>query len=101
MPLVRYKGGRKVNDGRWRQRREALLAALGARCAVCGAKEGLEFDHILAEDWQPMKLSKSQRLDVYESAYAMGNLQLLCAKHHGEKTREDEPSDWIKDLNPF
>lgn len=67
---------------------------LGGVCAVCGAAEDLEFDHI-----DPS--TKEYRItDVISMRYEvrireLGKCQLLCVDHHADKTEEDNASDIV------
>lgn len=55
--------------------RKHLIEALGGKCSKCGSTKNLEIDHKKAL----FNGGKDQ----------MDNLQLLCKKHHSEKTSED------------
>ena len=45
------------------------------RCVQCGARQGLECDHI-----QPVR-------DRPDLSYVLSNLQILCGRCHARKTR--------------
>lgn len=64
-----------VYEGRLR-----LLAQLGGKCAKCGKKKHLEFDHPNGRNYQPSKLSRHGRLARYRRDAAAGNLRVLCRK---------------------
>lgn len=83
----------------WREQRKAIVAELGGRCVVCGAKSRLHLDHKRPKRWKPENLSKQQRLRSYLRSLAAGNLQLLCDGCHGAKTaREGHEVPWWKQL---
>lgn len=60
------------------RRRDALREKLGNRCAICGWKIGLEFDHPHGRSYEPRLLSSHTRIARYELDAAAGNLRLLC-----------------------
>jgi 5-methylcytosine-specific restriction endonuclease McrA len=68
--------------------RNAAIEKLGGSCSVCGEKENLEFDHInpalkeyeIADIWVGNKERFWKEID---------KCQLLCEKHHIEKTKID------------
>lgn len=71
---------------RYEKRRQAALTALGSKCVVCGTTEDLEFDHVdpnkksfyVAKAFASMSEEKLQA--------ELSKCQLLCKKHHLEKT---------------
>lgn len=76
---------------KWRERtRKWAISYLGNCCAICGATDLLEFDHI-------NPYSKSFDISVgIRDGYGLNRLknelskcQLLCDKHHYEKTHKD------------
>jgi len=71
---------------RYLRRREAALHQLGGRCAVCGAKEDLVFDHV---DASTKSFSIARRIAGASEAKLQEELkkcQLLCADCHQKKT---------------
>ncbi len=67
---------RHVTRGpRWKALRRQALDRDGWQCVVCGARHRLEIDHI-----EPVRT----RPDL---AWTLSNLQVLCARHHTQKTR--------------
>ncbi|WP_240722503.1 HNH endonuclease [Poseidonocella sp. HB161398] len=64
-----------LRTARWKALRFQILERDGFACVKCGARGRLEVDHI-----QPVKA----RPDL---AYEPGNLQSLCPRCHGAKTR--------------
>lgn len=74
---------------RYARRRNFWLNKLGGVCVVCGANEGLHFDHInpLTKEYAIAKiLSGGSEAKV---SAEMAKCQLLCLEHHKEKTRID------------
>lgn len=62
---------------RWRALRLQALRRDGWRCVRCGARHGLEVDHV-----QP----REQRPDL---AHSLDNLQTLCGGYHAVKTADE------------
>ncbi|MEM9763049.1 MAG: HNH endonuclease signature motif containing protein [Pseudomonadota bacterium] len=62
---------------RWRALRWTILERDGFRCRKCGARGRLEIDHI-----EPVRLAPEKSFDPK-------NLQALCPRCHGEKTRTE------------
>jgi 5-methylcytosine-specific restriction endonuclease McrA len=76
----------RAEDRRWR--RQVLVVILGGACAVCGTTEHLEFDHVDPRRKSfniAIRLSAPWRVLFNE----LDKCQLLCARHHREKTRRD------------
>lgn len=68
-------------------RRQKLLDYLGGQCVQCGAKDNLHFDHI-----DPTKKSfeiKSRMAFTTETKAELDKCQLLCRRHHAEKTARE------------
>jgi DNA-binding XRE family transcriptional regulator len=55
--------------------RELLIESLGGRCKKCKSTEDLEIDHVKPR--------------LKDGEHKLSNIQLLCRKHHWEKTTED------------
>jgi 5-methylcytosine-specific restriction endonuclease McrA len=64
-------------DRRWPALRLQALRRDGWQCRVCGSRLRLEVDHV-----EPV----FKRPDL---AFDLDNLQVLCARHHAEKTRRE------------
>ena len=64
-------------DRRWPSLRLAAKRRDGWQCVQCGSRHRLEVDHIQ---------SVRTRRDL---AFDLANLQTLCARCHGAKTREE------------
>lgn len=90
-PYLRWHHSDHPYLRRLRQRLEHLA---GGACAYCGATASaevrLEFHHPLGRDWQPRKLSWSQRLHRYRKELLAGLVVLACEecnnkerRHHG------------------
>lgn len=75
---------KKYNDNR----RIWAIEYLGGKCTVCHSTENLEFDHI-----EPSKMSFriAPNLTMIKSKLIieLKKCQLLCHKHHCDKTRSD------------
>lgn len=67
---------RRITRGpRWKALRMQALERDGWQCVRCGTRHRLEIDHI-----EPVK-------DRPDLAYSLSNLQCLCGRCHGRKTR--------------
>lgn len=79
MGLKRYHrhSARVIKSQRWKALRLQALRRDGWRCVQCGSRHRLEVDHIRAVRHAP------------EQAFDLGNLQVLCASCHAQKTRID------------
>ena len=74
----------RLDRRRWAALRRHVLDSAGWRCAKCGGYGG-EVDHI-----RPLHCSGD--------AWSLNNLQVLCRRHHVEKTRrENERHDLARD----
>jgi hypothetical protein len=60
------------------QIRAHLLIALGNRCALCGSKRHLEFNHLFRRAWSPNRFNRYQRLLRYRRESDLGLINLLC-----------------------
>ena len=73
------------------KRTAAALAFLGGKCVVCGASSKLEFDHIDPET-KAKEISTAIQVECWSWDRLLVELrkcQLLCRKHHVEKTNRD------------
>lgn len=74
---------------RYAQQRQGFIKYLGGLCALCGATENLEIDHI---DWRLKSFPVSGLWPVKKLPLVYRELdkcQLLCRTHHIEKSRND------------
>ena len=94
MPLVEYRGGLHAKQWattRWAARqRDRLIEQLGGRCRKCNGARKLTFDHINPIGWDPSVKSWHMRMREYVRAHEAGNLQILCVRCHGKKSRVDQ-----------
>ena len=60
------------------EKREELIKTLGGKCAKCGTRSHLEFDHPNGRDWEPSKHSRWQRIINYRREAELGQIRLLC-----------------------
>lgn len=77
---------------RYHAKRAQAVAILGGVCAVCGTADDLELDHI-----DPAAKSftlNNQKLGRYMAE--LGKCQLLCARHHREKTARQFARDGVR-----
>ncbi len=70
---------------RAREMRRDLIAKLGGKCADCGTKHDLVFDHIYGKDWQANKLNRYHRMLIYVREEKEGKIQLLCKSCNSSK----------------
>jgi 5-methylcytosine-specific restriction endonuclease McrA len=79
----------------YRAIRKDVIARLGGKCVVCGTTRKLEIDHINPKE---KKFEVSARICTMDGAKLKKELdkcQLLCHKHHMEKSireRGDKPA---------
>ena len=73
---------------RYLNKKQEFIDYLGGKCVMCGAKKGLEFDHInrSAKDFSIMSKWKLPLDDIKEE---LDKCQLLCKSCHLKKTKED------------
>lgn len=69
----------------------ALRAELGGRCWVCGSQEHLEFDCKEPRGDKHHKWETNRRAVFYRREKLAGNLALLCASCHAEKSKWEHP----------
>ena len=70
---------------------DKLTTDLGGKCAQCGTTENLELDCITPCGHYHHKIEWSHRISFYRAQHQKGNLQLLCEKHHNQKSRKEHP----------
>ena len=70
----------------YRGRRERAIRYLGGRCAVCGATENLEFDHMVPVD-KGFEINLNMRAGPAKLRAELDKCQLLCKSHHRRKHR--------------
>ena len=77
MALTDYRrhSARVTRTARWAALRVQALERDGWACVQCGARRGLEVDHV-----QPVRTHP-------ELSFDLGNLQCLCGRCHSRKTR--------------
>jgi len=94
MSVTEYRGGLRRTEWssvRWaRKVRDELRVRLGGKCVKCRGWYRLTFDHINPVGWHASSFSWSQRMAEYKRAADEGNLQLLCIRCHGKKSRSDQ-----------
>lgn len=70
------------------EKRVALKAKLGAKCALCGKTEPevkLEFDHIQKRTWNMRAYNQAQRMRIMEKEAEQGLIQLACRSCNAQK----------------
>lgn len=77
------KFGKEYHREYYRKRRQAIFDYLGGVCVVCGTSEGLQVDHI---DPEEKSFDIKSKLSVKNNKAELDKCQLLCEKHHLEKT---------------
>ncbi len=74
----------------WARRWRSILKwLLRGRCALCGSDEDLEFDCIRPRGDTHHRFDTSERMSFYRKQFLLGNLQLLCKKCHGKKSKNE------------
>lgn len=76
-----------------RSTRALLVERLGGRCALCGATETLEFDHVdpTTRTWVARHRDPSWRMSTLRREIAAGLIQLLCAECNKRKGGKELP----------
>lgn len=79
---------REYHRDYYKKRRAAIVEYLGGHCAVCGSTEKLEVDH---KDKAKKAFNISDNLTVnnIQVKTELDKCQLLCEKHHKEKTSKE------------
>lgn len=84
---------------RWaRKKRDFIFDTLGRVCCLCGEDKNLEFDCIEPVDSDCLhhrELSWDQRMRFYLKQLTNNNLQVLCDKCHGSKTRKENNQQYL------
>jgi len=62
-----------------------FIKLMGSKCAYCGCKNNLEFDHKIPNKNIPLGTIHSKRVWTWFDDYLKGNLQLLCSKCNNTK----------------
>ena len=73
----------------YRARVAALRSALGGHCRFCSESVTLEFDCIVPMGNDHHKVGSMARISFYERLHLYSNVQLLCPRHHREKSKDD------------
>lgn len=78
---------RKYMLSRYHRRRDYWIERLGGKCKICNSTTNLEFDHInrIYKEFNVAKALAGFSDERLESE--MSKCQILCKKHHLEKTR--------------
>lgn len=73
---------------RYRERMAEATAFLGGKCARCDATDGLQFDHV---DRSSKLFTVGRLWSVSKARFwaEVKKCQLLCMRHHEEKTLKD------------
>ncbi len=72
----------------YRKRKKYALKKLGGKCVVCRTTKKLEFDHIDPET-KEMIIAKMWSASKIRFETELKKCQLLCKKHHNEKTMKE------------
>lgn len=76
----------------YRRLRKQLVRDMGGRCAACGYRWRLEFNHLYLRTWWSAKTSRLQRLRNYRREWREGLLNLLCTRCN--KKPENRPREY-------
>jgi hypothetical protein len=74
-----------IQERCWRRRAQAI-EQLGGKCVVCGSTDDLEFDHIDASTVDRRIRGSLWTVSEERLQAELAKCQLLCHKHHREKT---------------
>lgn len=69
--------------------RELVFSLLGGQCAKCSVRHGLEVDIKVSGGERHHDVGSLKRWQFYLLAAQQQRAQLLCVRHHREKSRED------------
>ena len=76
----------------YERRKAELIRLVGDRCAHCGRKSKLTFDHIDGHrDWEPREVHGTKRLRIYLEEARAGLIQPLCI--HCNSSKSDSPEE--------
>lgn len=70
------------------ERRNYLLDLLGGSCISCGAKNNLQFDHVMPDD-KLFDISRNLELGLEKILPELQKCQILCRGCHKTKTSND------------
>lgn len=73
---------------RYHKRKDIAKKLLGGKCVICGETKNLEFDHI-DRTKKSFSISKGWSTSEKKFVKEVNKCQLLCQKHHIEKTIKD------------
>lgn len=80
------KFGKEYHREYYKKRRQEILDYLGGACVVCGTSDSLEVDHINKTE---KSFNISKKMSVKNNSTELDKCQLLCQKHHREKTSRE------------
>lgn len=71
------------------KRRQFFIDMLGGKCAICGSKKNLHFDHLKPSE-KEYTISRILTFPIDFVTKEVNKCQLLCSKCHHKKTLENE-----------
>lgn len=83
-PIKQAAATARSRERSYAKRKQAILAYLGGKCAVCGAGESLEIDHIdkTQKSYNPL----SRMVKWATLLLELAKCQLLCETCHDDKS---------------
>ena len=88
--LQEYKDKSVMNDymkDRWKNRRKEAIKKLGGKCAHCGSKSNLEFNH-KKRDGKKAAIAKWSSMSDDKFAAELKKTELLCNSCHKKVTKK-------------
>jgi 5-methylcytosine-specific restriction endonuclease McrA len=82
---------REYHRNYWKKRRQLVLDFLGGECIQCGAKEGLEVDHV-DPNLKSFDIKENVTLSNPDVLEELKKCQALCSDCHMEKTVREKAS---------
>lgn len=80
---------RSSKSARAAKARAELIQALGGRCSNCASPHNLQFDCKVPRGHDHHRMDWPTRIRFYWQEHLAGNIQILCAECHVQKTRYD------------
>jgi hypothetical protein len=87
---------RKTRTERARELRDFIILEHAGRCEVCGSQQQLEFHLKVSDGGRHHGMSFTDRTAFYFHQHNVGNVQLLCSKHHRQLTTAESRAQRLR-----